>query len=127
VLTVLVVVTLLTLNINGVFDTGTALRLFFAIELPLLHVFVAITIARFRNSDRSSTAISMGFLERLEAEEPFLRPAIMELRAFKSLFLAFRRKRHIPEGAASFGYTIATFSNMTPSARMKFWQSSSAS
>lgn len=107
-LTIIVVVTLLVLNLNDVLDAGTALRLFLAIEVPLLVVFIAITVVRFKHADRSTAAKSQGFLARLEAEEPLLGPAIMELRAIKSLFLAMRKKRQIPQGAKPFGYTKGT-------------------
>lgn len=105
VLTIVVVVTLLVLNRTGVLGGGMALRLFLLIEVPLAVVFVVITVLRFRRLPRSTDTERVGFLDRLEAEEPLLRPAVAELRAFGSLGLAVTRKRKIPQGAKPFGYT----------------------
>lgn len=76
--TVLVVITLVVLNLTGVLAGDTALRLFLAVEVPLLMVFVVLTL---------------------------LRPAVSEVRYYYSLVLALAGKRQVPTGAAFFGYT----------------------
>lgn len=105
--TLLVLITLLTLNLTGAISTGTAVLLFIVIELPLLILFGVFTFLRFRGRD-SASSISMGFLDRLEAEEPLLRPAVSELRTFQSLGLLILGRRRVPAGAEPFGYTKGT-------------------
>ena len=104
-LTVVVVATLLVLNLAGVLTGVMALRLFLFIEVPLLLVLLAITVLRFRRLRRSADAPRAGLLDRLEVEEPLLRPAVAELRAFCSLIVAVLRKRQVPRGSQWFGYT----------------------
>ncbi|MGO1435664.1 MAG: hypothetical protein ACTHV4_08765 [Canibacter sp.] len=104
-LTVMVVITLLALNLAGKLSSDMALRLFLVIEVPLLLVFLATTALRFRHLARSTDAEEVGFLDRLEIEEPLLRPVVVEFRAFGSLCLAVARKRQVPQKARPFGYT----------------------
>lgn len=108
VLTILVVVTLLVLNRAGVIGGGMALRLFLMIELPLLVVFVTISVLRFRRLGRQNGTSGEGLFDRLVAEEPLLRPVVAEFRTFGSLVLAVRGKRKVPPEAAWFGYTKGT-------------------
>lgn len=108
VLTIVVVLTLLVLNRVGAVSGGTALRLFLMIELPMVIALVTVSVLRFRRRGREDGTSETGVLDRLVAEEPLLRPAVAELRAFGSLVLAARRKRKVPPGAAWFGYTRGT-------------------
>lgn len=104
-ITLLVLVTLLALNLTGAITAGTAVLLFIAIELPLLIVFTISTLLRFRRREGATTP---PILDRLETEEPLLRPAVSELRAFQSLGLAIAGRRRTPGGSAPFGYTKGT-------------------
>jgi hypothetical protein len=101
----IVLLTLGILNLTGVLDRGTALLLFVLIEMPLLLVFAVLTILRFRRPRRLTRGDVPGFLDRLVAEEPLLRPVAFEIRAFQSLVLALTGRRRVPEGAVPFGYT----------------------
>lgn len=107
-LTIVVVVTLLVLNRTGALSGGMALRLFLMIEVPLLLIFLAITVLRFERPRGSSDSTGTGFLDRIEKEEPLLRPVVTEIRAFGSLWLVVARKRQVPSGAIPFGYTKGT-------------------
>lgn len=104
VLTLVVVATLLVLNFTDVLSGEVALLLFLKIELPLAAVFLVFTALRFTRRGRSPEATDSGFLDRLETEEPLLRPVVLELRAFGSLGLAVAGKRQVPPGAKWFGY-----------------------
>lgn len=106
--TIVVVGTLLVLKSTGVISSATALSLFLVIEVPLLLVSAAITALRFRHLGLSTDYTGMGVLDRLEAEEPLLRPMVTELRAFWSLWLVVAGKRRVPPGAMPFGYTKGT-------------------
>jgi len=106
--TIAVAVTLLALNLAGALSGGMALGLFLAIEVPLILVFAVISVLRFGRFGRTTGADGTDFLDRLEAEEPLLRPVVSELRAFTSLFLVIGRKRQLPPGAEPFGYTKGT-------------------
>lgn len=107
-LTIAVVVALVILNLTGVLSSGAALRLFLAIEVPLLLVFVVITVLRFTHFRPTTDVDRIGFLDRLETEEPLLRPVVLELRAFQSLFYAMGKKHQVPPGAVPVGYTKGT-------------------
>lgn len=107
-LTITVLITLLTLRIIGVLSSADALRLFLVIELPLLAVFVAISVARFRSLAKRKNGDQVRFLDRLVAEEPLLKPAVTELRVFASLGLLIFGVKRIPPGAKPFGYTRGT-------------------
>lgn len=96
VLTLLIVLALLVLNRTGVIGGGVAMRLFLMIELPLLVVFVTISVLRFRHLGRENGTSEAGLLDRLVAEEPLLRPVVAEFRTFGSLVMAVRGKRKVP-------------------------------
>ena len=106
--TIVVMVTLLMLNTMGVVSSATALSLFIVIEVPLLLAFAATTVLRFRHLCRSADSPDMGFLDRLETEEPLLRPMVSELRAFWSLWLVVARRRQVPLHAKPFSSTKGT-------------------
>lgn len=110
VVTVAVVAVLLTLNLTGVIDGATALRLFFAVEVPLLVVFIVLTVLRIRRGGTPPARRdgNLGILDRLVAEEPLLRPAVAEIRSFHSLILAVAGKRKVPPGATPLGYARGT-------------------
>ena len=99
-----VLLTLAILNLTGSLDRGTALLLLVLIEVPLLVVLAALTILRYRRLGPVVDASEAGLLERLVAEEPLLRPAVFEIRAFQSLVLALAGRRRFPEGAVPVGY-----------------------
>lgn len=103
--TVLVVITLVVLNLTGVLAGDTALRLFLAVEVPLLMVFVVLTLLRLRRVVNTPAGDDRSLLDRVLAEEPLLRPAVSEVRYYYSLVLALAGKRQVPAGAAFFGYT----------------------
>lgn len=107
-LTVAVVLTLLILNLTDQLSSDAALRLFLLIEVPLILVFAVITFVRFRTLRRSPGSGDGTFLDRLEAEEPMLRPALSEIRSMWSLCLAVARRKIVPRGATTFGYTRGT-------------------
>lgn len=104
-LALLVVLALLILRLTGVLGTGQAVTLLLVVEVPLLMLFVVLSVLRFR---RTARAMDAGFLDSLEAEEPLLRPVVSELRAFQNLGLLLVGKRRVPAGARSFGYTRGT-------------------
>lgn len=103
--TVLVVITLVVLNLTGVLAGDTALRLFLAVEVPLLMVFVVLTLIRLRRVVSTPAGDDRSLLDRVLAEEPLLRPAVSEVRYYYSLVLALAGKRQVPAGVAFFGYT----------------------
>ena len=103
--TVLVVITLVVLTLTGILAGDTALRLFLAVEVPLLMVFVVLTLIRLRRVVNTPADDDSSLLDRVLAEEPLLRPAVSELRYYYSLVLAVTGKRRVPTGTASFGYT----------------------
>jgi len=107
-LTVGILATLLVLNLLGVLSGDIALFLFLLIEVPLCVVFGTITVLRFKRISRATDSVGAGFLDRLETEEPLLRPVIAELQAFRSLCLLLLRKRRVPPGAKLFSYTKGT-------------------
>jgi len=108
-LTAVILVVLLVLRLTGAMTTATAATLFLAIELPLMIVFLLVTIARFsRSSAREACGSPHTLLERIGREEPLLRPAITELRMFGSLVRLITRRRRVPAGATPFGYTRQT-------------------
>jgi hypothetical protein len=104
----MVLVTVLVLNLTGTIGGGTALRLFFAVEVPLLVVFLVLTLLRLRRVARTPAGDDRSLLDRVLAEEPLLRPAVSELRYYHSLALAVAGKRRVPTGATPFGYTKGT-------------------
>ncbi|MDN5684531.1 hypothetical protein [Corynebacterium glyciniphilum] len=104
-ITVVVLVAVLVLNLTGTIGGGTALRLFLAVEVPLLVVFVVLTLLRLRRVVSTPAGDDRSLLDRVIAEEPLLRPAVSELRYCHSLVLAVAGKRRVSAGAASFGYT----------------------
>lgn len=106
--TVAVILTLLVLNLFGTITNATLLTLFLKIEVPLILLLAFITVLRFRNFARPDGVSSGDFLDRLEAEEPLLRGAISELRAFANLFLVVTGRRRLPPSARGFGYTKGT-------------------
>lgn len=108
VLTVAVVLTLLVLNLTDALGSDMALRLFLLIELPLTLVFVVVTVLRCRNLGRSGAAGDGSLLDRLEAEEPLLRPAISEIRSMWGLCLVIAGRKRVPARATPFGYTKGT-------------------
>lgn len=98
-----VVIALLALRLGGAITTRTTVTAFLAIEFPLLAIFLALTIVRFR---RVALGAPHGeILNRLAQEEPLIRPALTELRAFHSLGLAALRRQQVRPGAIPFGYT----------------------
>lgn len=102
-LSLLVALTLLTLRLGGLITTRTAVIAFLSIELPLLALFVVLTVIRFR---RATLGAGRGeILDRWGREEPLIRPALTELRAFHSLGLAARRRKVLGPGAVPFGYS----------------------
>lgn len=101
-LTLLVVLVLMILRLTGVLGTGQAVALFLVLEVPLLLLFIVLSVLRFR---RTAHVVDAGFLDRLKAEEPLLRPVVSELRTFQSLGLLLVGKRRVPAGARPFGYT----------------------
>ena len=101
--TIIVALTLVVLHLTGVLSGGTAVPLFLAVELPLILVFITVTVLRFKH--RTDQAGPTGLLDRLEAEEPLLRFAVCELRAYRDLIRALRRRHDVPGGATPFGYT----------------------
>lgn len=103
--TVLVAITLVVLNLTGVLAGDIAVQLFLAVEVPLLVVFVVLTLLRLRRVVSTPAGDDRSLLDRIVAEEPLLRPAVSELRYYHSLVLAVTGKRRVPAGAASFGYT----------------------
>lgn len=116
-ITVLAVATLVALNLTGHIGGGMALRLFLLIEVPLLLAFLLITLLRFRSFGRSGGddetseapgSQRLGLLDRIEAEEPLMRPVVAEIRAFGSLILVIGRKRRVPDGARPFGYAAGS-------------------
>ncbi|UFU07312.1 hypothetical protein [Ruania halotolerans] len=107
-LTLAMVIALLALNLAGVLPGSTAWRLFLTIEIPLLLVLVFITAFRLNHVARTKSETNAGFLDRLASEEPLLRGAVAELRAFASLFLLASGKRRVTADARPFGYTRGT-------------------
>lgn len=110
-LTIVLVLTLLALRLSDLVTGDMALRLFLAIELPMLAVFTIITTLRLREVARTPDppdAAARGFLDRLAAEEPLLRPVVVEIRSFLSLCLAIRGRRRVPAAASGYGYTQGT-------------------
>src|SRR5690606_30118647 len=93
------------LRLAGVLGTGQTVALFLVVEVPLLLLFVMLSVLRFKRTARATGA---ALLDRLEAEEPLLRPVVSELRAFQSLGLLLVGKRRVPTGARPFGYTKGT-------------------
>src|SRR5699024_6316410 len=83
-ITVTILITLVILNLTGVLNSEMALRLFLIVEVPLLVVFVVITILRFKHLGLRIGSNNRSFLDRLEIEEPLLRPMVSELRAYQS-------------------------------------------
>lgn len=106
--TVAIVITLITLNLRGAISGRTATLVFASIEIPLFILFAGVTFIRFRSLIRPTDDRSITFLERLEAEEPLLRPVVAETRAYQSLALAIFRKRRVPTGTTPFGYSKGT-------------------
>lgn len=102
------VATLVMLSLTGVVDGSMAFRLFLVIEVPLFLVFVVLTVARFRELRRAGCGRCRNALDQVVAEEPLLRPAVSELRYYRSLFLALAKKRVVPAEALSFSYTKGT-------------------
>lgn len=103
-LTALVLAASLTMYLTGVCSANEALVLFGAVELPLLAVLVAITILRFKRPPALAREHPRGLLARVADEEPFLRGAVSELRAFLSLALLLGGRRDVPKDARAFGY-----------------------
>jgi hypothetical protein len=106
--TVVVLATVSVLNLTGRIDGGTALRLFLAVEVPMLVVFVVLTVLRLRHVVSTPAGDDRSLLDRVVAEEPLLRPAVSELRYGHSLVLAVAGRRRVPAGATPFGYTRGT-------------------
>lgn len=100
--TLVVAGTLLVLNLSGVLEPGAALRLFLAVELPMLAIFLAVTAIRVRAALREGTTADP--LQRIVEEEPLLRPAVAELRMMSDLGRAILGRPHVPAGARAFGY-----------------------
>lgn len=107
-ITVMVLVTVLVLNLTDAIGGGTALRLFLAVEVPLLVVFVVLTLLRLRRVVNTPASGDHSLLDRVLAEEPLLRPAVSEFRYYHSLVLTVAGKRRVPAGATPFGYTRGT-------------------
>lgn len=107
-ITVVVLVAVLVLNLTRTIDGYTALRLVLAVEVPLLVVFVVLTLLRLRGVARTPADDDHSLLDRVLVEEPLLRPAVSELRYYHSLVLAVAGKRRVPAGATPFGYTKGT-------------------
>lgn len=105
-LTIAVLLVLLALTLAGTLSSEAAVRLFLLIELPLVLVLVALTVIRFKGVSRSDA--DGGFLAMLEQEEPLLRPAVYELRAYQSLGLLIAGRRRVPPESTPFGYTRGT-------------------
>lgn len=101
-LTLAVAGTLLALNLAGALDPAAAFRLFLAVELPMLAVFLVITALRVRTAVREGAAEDP--LQRIVDEEPMLRPAVAELRMLADLVRAIRGRRDVPAGMQAFGY-----------------------
>lgn len=80
------------------------------LELPLLSVFAILSIVRLRRVIRHTRTTDLSFTDALLIEEPLLKPAIVELRAYHDLLLALRKRRLVPEGAAAFGYAKGSYS-----------------
>jgi hypothetical protein len=107
-ITVVVLATVSVLNVTEMIDGGTALRIFLAVEVPLLVVFVVLTLLRLRHVLGTAADDDRSLIDRVLAEEPLLRPAVSELRYGHSLVLAVARRRRVPAGATPFGYTRGT-------------------
>ncbi|WP_291479955.1 hypothetical protein [Corynebacterium sp.] len=107
-ITAVVFVAVLVLNLTRTIDGYTALRVFLAVEMPLLVVFVVLTLLRLRRVARTPADDDHSILDRVLTEEPLLRPAVSELRYYHSLVLAVAGKRRVPAGAMPFGYTKGT-------------------
>src|SRR5690625_7719236 len=107
-LTVGILATLLVLNLLGVLSGDIALFLFLLIEVPLCVVFGTITVLRFKRISRATDPVGAGFLDRLEAEEPLLRPVIAELQPLRSRCLLLLPSRRAPPGATLRRYTTGT-------------------
>lgn len=104
-LTICVLATLLTLNLTGSLTRGQAFGLFLTIEIPLFLMLAVLTVLRFKAAPHTP---DVGVLDRLAAEEPLLRPAVYELRAFGSLGLLIARRPRVPSDAVPVGYTKGT-------------------
>ncbi|HRN28829.1 MAG TPA: hypothetical protein PK781_09440 [Terrimesophilobacter sp.] len=104
-LTLLVVVSLLALSLTGVISASTALLLFLSVEVPLLAVFIVITVLRFRHLSRTSRETGRPVLDLLQQEEPLLRFMVLEIRSFASLLRWITRRHRVPPKAQAFGYT----------------------
>lgn len=110
VVTVLTAVTLLTLGLSNIIPPHRALSYFLMIELPLLVVFVILSGMRLRKVIQHKRATGTSFTDALLQEEPLLKPAVFELRAYRHLWLALRHQRFVPEGAVAFSYTKGSYS-----------------
>lgn len=100
--TLLVAGTLVALNLAGALEPAAALRLFLAVELPMLAIFLAVTAIRVRAALRDGEAADP--LQRIVEEEPLLRPAVAELRMMSDLVRAILGRPHVPAGTRAFGY-----------------------
>lgn len=107
-LTLSVMLTLLLLGIMGAITGSEAVKLFLIVEVPLLAIFIAITIMRLRSLILAKGSTDSSLLQVLETEEPLLRGATAELRAFSSLFMLMAGKKRVAPDATSFGYARGT-------------------
>ena len=106
--TLSVALILLVLKLAGILSAEHALWLFLAIELPLLVAFIFVTAMRFMKLANTKHDIELGLLDRIVIEEPLLRPAVYELKTFRSLFWLIRGRLAVPDGAREFGYVRGT-------------------
>ena len=66
-ITAVVLVAVLVLNLTSTIDGGTALRLFLAVEVPLLVVFVVLTLLRLRRVVSTPAGDDRSLLDRIVA------------------------------------------------------------
>lgn len=108
VLTLSLAIVLVVLRLTGLISDHATLTIVLVVEVPLLLLFVVVTILRFRRRPEVTSPSRTSLLDRLVDEEPLLRPAVYELRAFAALLLLLGGKRRVPPGAIPFGYTRGT-------------------
>ena len=110
VLTVLTVLVLAALRLSGQVSSAQMLRIFVAVEVPMVLLVGALSVIRVRTIMARARRQGRPWREELLAEEPLLRMVFFELAAYRSLWLLLRRRREVAAGAQPMGYTRGTLS-----------------